>query len=214
MDAIVADYYEIDLEDLSWILRECYHPRERIGSLNLDPKGFWRVDKDKDPELRHTVLTLVAFRDLKTMIRDHRGDREKGIEAFCNQNNGEGWMLPETLCLADLDLGHDERAKKPQLVRERLGPRFLPWQLEQSLKESWAECELHARNIVGEDGFKRLKAELDGKGANSPSTASKPGANEHHKRGSNMQGRLFPEDGGLFGDINEEPVRSKRKRRS
>ena len=34
-----------------------------------DPKGFWRVDKDKDPELRHTVLTLVAFADLEDKIR-------------------------------------------------------------------------------------------------------------------------------------------------
>ena len=69
-------------------------------------------------------------------------------------------MLPETLCLADYGLGHDERATKPQPVRSLLGERFLPWQLEQSVEESWAEGKIHARNILGEEGFAQLKAEL------------------------------------------------------
>ncbi|MFP4193270.1 MAG: hypothetical protein ACLFU6_14515, partial [Candidatus Hydrogenedentota bacterium] len=76
------------------------------------------MDKDKDPELRHTVLTLAAFRDLEAMIEAQGGDRDKGVEAFCAQNDGEGWMLPETLRLADLGLGHDERAQHPQPVRQ------------------------------------------------------------------------------------------------
>ena len=38
------------------------------------------------------------------------GDSENGIEVFCNQNDGEGWMLPETLCLVDYGLGHDARS--------------------------------------------------------------------------------------------------------
>ena len=53
-------------------------------------------------------------------------------------------MLPETLRLADYGLGHDDRAKEPQPVASRLGPRFYDWQLEQSLEESWEECERHA----------------------------------------------------------------------
>lgn len=70
-------------------------------------------------------------------------------------------MLPETLRLADLGLGHDERAKHPQPVRARLGPRFYPWQLTQSVEESWAECEMHARKLLGDDAVNRL---LDGQG--------------------------------------------------
>jgi len=77
-------------------------------------------------------------------------------------NGGEGWMLPEALKLADLGLGHDERAKKVQPVRARLGERFLPWQLEITPEESWKECCLHARNILGADGYGRLLAELAG----------------------------------------------------
>ncbi len=163
LDAVVAAAYGLEQPDLHWILRDSDYPVEilRVGDFTrlLDPKGFWRVDKDKDPELRHTVLTLAAFRDLQQAIA---ADGERGIEAFCSQNDGDGWMLPETLCLADLNLGHDDRARKPQPVRDRLGPRFLPWQLEQSVEESWAECERHARNILGEEAFERLLAELRG----------------------------------------------------
>jgi len=133
--------------------------RDRLFTRTLYPKGFWRIDKDKDPELRHTVLTLVAFHDLEEKIRAAGGDREKGIEAFLNQNDGEGWMLPETLRLTDYGLGHDERAKHPQPVASRLGPRFYDWQLAQTADESWQECHLHARNLLGEEGYQQLLRE-------------------------------------------------------
>ena len=41
-------------------------------------------------------------------------------------------------------------------MAERLGPRFFDWQLAQSPEESWRECHLHARNLLGEDGYKAL----------------------------------------------------------
>lgn len=133
-----------------------------VQSSSLDPKGFWRVDKDKHPEHRLTVLSYVAFCDLQEKIEQCGGDVEKGIEAFCDQNDGEGWMLPETLRLADYDLGHDDRAKEYQPVRECFGPRFYDWQLTQSLEESWKECHLHARDLLGEEGYKKLLAEIEG----------------------------------------------------
>lgn len=67
------------------------------------------------------------------------GDRDAGIEAF---------------------LGHDERAKHPQPVASRLGPRFYDWQLAQSAEESWRECHLHARNLLGEQGYRELLDEI------------------------------------------------------
>ncbi|HRY44508.1 MAG TPA: hypothetical protein P5164_11240, partial [Thermoanaerobaculia bacterium] len=151
LDAVVAELYGLDFDDLAWILRDCDHPaallREKAFCRTLDPKGFWRVDKEKDPELRHTVLSLAAFRDLKQTIAAHGGDREKGIAAYCDAHDGDGWMLPETLRLADLGLGHDDRAREAQPVASRLGERFLPWQLAQSVEESWAECERHAERL-------------------------------------------------------------------
>lgn len=141
LEAIVAELYKLDYQDFSQILQGCDYPSKQVSdktfARTLDPKGFWRVDKDKDPELRHTVLSLIAFHDLKRL----------GLDAFLNQNNGEGWMLPETLRLADYGLGHEERAHQNQPVAARLGPRFLPWQLEGTPEESWAECERHANNL-------------------------------------------------------------------
>jgi hypothetical protein len=141
LDAVVAKLHGISAEDFAWILRDCDHPHEVINSKDfmrtLDPKGFWRVDKGQPPELRHTVLAQVAFHDLHAI----------GLEAFLAQNNGEGWMLPDTLRLSDYGLGHDDRAKQPQPVASKFGDRFLPWQLNEDVDQSWEECRRHADNI-------------------------------------------------------------------
>jgi hypothetical protein len=156
LDALVATHFGVTRSDFAWILRDCDLPVEDVGDKDfcraLDPKGFWRIDKDRDPELRHTVLSLAAFDDLHKAIAA-AGPRDAGIEAWCAQNDGDGWMLPETLCIADLGLTrtvsveYDERSKTPQPVRSRMGERFLDWQLAQTPEESWAECERHARAL-------------------------------------------------------------------
>ena len=141
LDAIVAGLFGFEQSEFGWMLNGVDYPAETMRKRDfyrtLDPKGFWRVDKDKDPELRHTVLSLIAFHDLK----------QKGLDAFLAQNDGEGWLLPETLRLADYGLGHDDRAKEHQPVASRLGSRFLPWQLKGTPERSWAECERHAENL-------------------------------------------------------------------
>ena len=79
-------------------------------------------------------------------------------------NDGNGWMLPEKLRLADYSLGHDDRARERQPVASILGPRFLPWQCDQTAKESWHECELHADligRILGAGIPPSLTSELD-----------------------------------------------------
>ena len=157
LDATAAARFGLNAEDLAHVLRDC--DRRRGSFDGRDAKGFWRVDKEKDPELRHTVLTLVAFHDLQRHIDLCGGDRDRGIEAFLTQNDGEGWLLPETLRLSDYDLGHDDRAKDSQPVASRLGPRFYDWQLAQSPEESWRECHLHARNLLGKSGYLDLLAD-------------------------------------------------------
>ena len=97
---------------------------------------------------------------LETKIEAARGDREQGIEAFLAQNDGEGWTLPETLCLADYGLGHDERAQHSQPVARRPGPRFYDWQRAPSAEESWRECHLHARNLLRAHDYPLLLADL------------------------------------------------------
>src|SRR5207302_147751 len=66
LDAIIAELYGLEYDDFAWILRD--DP--------TNPKGFWRVDKDKPKELRHTTLALAAFQRLK----------EVGLEAFCQED--------------------------------------------------------------------------------------------------------------------------------
>jgi len=141
-ETLAAHCFGVLVDDIKGVLADCDHPSACVRSdafaRTLDPKGFWRVDKEKDPELRHTVLAQVAFADLQKM----------GLEAFLSQNNGEGWMLPETLRLADYGLGQgDYRASQPQPVASRLGPRFYEWQLEGTIEESWEQCRRHAKLI-------------------------------------------------------------------
>jgi hypothetical protein len=156
IDAIVAELYGLTYDDFAWILRDCASPKEDIRQLakNFDSKGFWRVDKTEDPELRHTVLALKAFADLKAM----------GIDAFCALNDGEGWMIPESLTYAsnpDGTIVFDTLEGRTVPVRERLGPRYLDWQLTGTPEESWKECEMHARNILGDEEFERIMTELE-----------------------------------------------------
>lgn len=65
-------------------------------------------------------------------------------------------MLTETLRLADYGLGHDERAREHQPVRDCFGSRFYDWQLAQTPEESWRECHLRARNLLGPEGYQAL----------------------------------------------------------
>jgi hypothetical protein len=163
-DAVVAHLYCLDGEALRWMFNDCDRPvaemRDRIFAGKLDPKGFWRVDKEREPELRHTVLAQVAFADLQA----------QGLDAFLAGPNGDGWQLPATLRLADYGLGHDDRAREPQPVAARLGPRFLPWQLEKDLATSWAECEAHAAQL---DALWRHARSLNGP-AEPPAAALAP----------------------------------------
>ncbi|WP_442510547.1 hypothetical protein SH528x_002172 [Novipirellula sp. SH528] len=51
-----------------------------------------------------------------------------------------------------------EQAKQSQPVWECFGPRFYDWQLAQTPEESWAECHLHARNLLGQAACEKLVA--------------------------------------------------------
>ncbi len=141
LDSIIAELYGLELLEYNWIIR--YDEN--------NPKGFWRIDKEKPIELRHTFLSLVAFKDLKKMIKEKNGDREKGILSFCEQNNGDGWMIPEAISYIQRENGiieFDTPDSQTYEVRSKLSERFLPWQLEGTSMESWKECERHLKNIV------------------------------------------------------------------
>jgi len=141
LDAVIADLFGLDQVDFGWTVRDCDHPAACVCNASfartLDPKGFWRVEKEQLPELRHPVLSLIAFHELKNL----------GLEKFLALHDGDGWQLPETVRLADYGLGHDDRAKEHQPVAGALGERFLPWQLGEDVEASWEECRRHAELI-------------------------------------------------------------------
>ena len=168
-NAIAALAMGFGESELRHALADCDLPRGSVESAN--PKGFWRVDSGSDPELRQTVLILVAYLDLQKKIEATNGDRESGIQSFLTQSDGEGWLLPEVLRLADYDLGHDDRARYHQPVASRLGSRFYDWQLAQSADESLREWQLHARNLLGDEGYRALI----GRGPQGPSWSSDDG---------------------------------------
>ncbi|XXY45579.1 hypothetical protein WME91_36810 [Sorangium sp. So ce269] len=204
LDAAIAELYGLDIDDFAWILRDCDHPVARVCnkpfSRTLDPKGFWRVDKEQDPELRHPVLSLVAFHELKRL----------GLDAFLALNDGDGWMLPETLRLADYGLGHDARAQEPQPVAARLGDRFLPWQLAQGVEESWEECRRHAELI---DKILGPAAE---KPAPAATTGQTPPVDKPYEVNTQGQAVLFaaePVQKDLFGNVLEPAARRGKKKR-
>ena len=80
-------------------------------------------------------------------------------------------------------------------MRECFGPRFYDWQLEQTPEESWRECHLHARNLLGPTGYQTLLDELEGK------TPGPKKAEQAPLKTKSPQGKLFEtEDHPLFGE--------------
>lgn len=154
LDAVAFASAGLSSPDVRHALDGCDQSLESVGR-GADPRGFWRVDKGRHPEQRHTVLTQIAFAALQSEIESAGGDASAGITAFLDSNEGEGWMLPDELRLADYDLGHDARARSLQPVASELGPRFLPSQVDADPRASWKECELHARNLAMKPPFLR-----------------------------------------------------------
>ena len=106
LDAVVSTLFGLETEDLARVLRDCTHPpadlRNRKITQQLDPKGFWRVHRNRRPAYRRTALALEAFAELQVEISNHDGDAAAGILAFCDgredQRNGscdEPWALCE-----------------------------------------------------------------------------------------------------------------------
>lgn len=173
-EAVCAWHFGLGWDDFVAVLEDCDLPEDELSGANskrLNPKGFWRIDKELPPELRHPILSLAAFHDLQ----------QRGIDGFLAQNDGEGWMLPEGLCLSDLGVGRGPRAKELQPVRAALGARLLDWQVGTDPVRSWDECAAHAallQQIVREE-----RSNKDGDG------------NEH---GVNKVAPVIYEQGGLF----------------
>lgn len=64
LDLAVARAFGLDRDDLAWMLRDCDHScanlRDARFRRDLDPKGLWRVDRDRQPQERLPVRVLQA----------------------------------------------------------------------------------------------------------------------------------------------------------
>ncbi len=134
LDAAVARLYGLDEVDMCHILDQCEWPTEKYRNSQtrrqLRSKGLWRTGQSDEPELRQSVLAIAALMYGEDL----------------------NWELPETLDLSDLGLNLDPSKSNPLHVRSRLGKKFYDWQSAEDLDVSWMECELHARNLLGENG--------------------------------------------------------------
>lgn len=130
-DALVAHGFGLSVEEFAHIL----------DPDPGNPKGFWRVDRDKPAHLRLTTLALEAFKDLQS----------RGLEGFLAQHDGAGWMLPEFL----------EVDGEIRPVREPMGARLLDWHQHLDASATWTECERHARDLLGDEGYATFLSELE-----------------------------------------------------
>ena len=55
-DVAIAYLQGLEADDIRSVLSSCEH-----AAANGEARGFWRVDKEKPPELRRTILAVVAF---------------------------------------------------------------------------------------------------------------------------------------------------------
>jgi hypothetical protein len=163
LEAIVLASYGLNELDISTLLGqteyETSYYTSRSNTSILDPKGFWRVDQELPIELRRTTLIRIAFSQLCQITSESSGSRIQGITSFLTQNEGRGWELPERLRLSDYGLGGAGGDREVE-VRSRFGERYYRWQEAQSVEESWRECHLHARNLLGPAGYAQLLSEL------------------------------------------------------
>ena len=152
-DALVAALYGLEREALRFILADCDHEVEQLARRSfyarLDPKGFWRVDRARPPQLRHSVLSLVAFDALQAALATGEG-LDVVAERMVGGRAGEGWQLPATLELASLGLVRQVEGAPHAtrcVVREPLGPRWTPAQLEQTPAQAWAALRRHTATL-------------------------------------------------------------------
>jgi hypothetical protein len=150
--------YGLEPDDIKWIFKQCDLAVDSLRSNDytrtLPPKGFWRTQRTNPPSERVTVLTQIAFEKCWSM----GGTCDDRLSGFLNQNGGEGWQIPEEIDLGEYGLGDGSGGRVA--VRSRFGPRYFGWQESQSVEESWRECHLHARNLLGPSGYASLLAEL------------------------------------------------------
>jgi len=135
LDAVIAYFYGLGLDDVKWILKIDKN----------DPKGFWRVDDDKPNELRHTTLTIEAFKKLEDV----------GLDEFLNKQ----FYFDESIA---------SKLGPRFLSWQKENPN------RSDIKNSWKECENHAIEFLGEEEYDRFEKALEYRKKQLEKNKSKP----------------------------------------
>lgn len=115
IEALIAEALGLTANDFSGILADCDLPvaalRARPTRARLDPRGFWRVDRELPPAERTTVMALEAFKVL----------REKGPAALlASVPNGAG-AAARNMSWADCESAALPVLKLQGALRKRVG---------------------------------------------------------------------------------------------
>jgi hypothetical protein len=104
VDALVGELLGLSVEDFEMVVADCGHEREALADpgfrAGLDPRGFWRVDRDLRPEERLPMRSLAAFRELKRVGLDAFVERVYCFVQSCGagmaQTEAAGQGLPSS----------------------------------------------------------------------------------------------------------------------
>jgi len=84
IDVQVARAYGLTAADMEFILTDCGHPIEKLRTpaftSDLDPRGFWRVDRERPPHLRLPVQVLECFKSGEEMVQPAPSPRLSGLD--------------------------------------------------------------------------------------------------------------------------------------
>jgi hypothetical protein len=159
IDALAADLYGLDPDDVDWIVRD--DPK--------DPKGFYRVDRRHPFRERLTGLAAVAFRALK--------DGRWSAESVADLSNDEFFNLLDIPELTNADAAKAKGLPGP-LILKRDGCHV--WKPEDFSEDdprhgwTWDHCWQDAVALLGsEDAVRKYIAgdsRTDEEAENEPST--------------------------------------------
>lgn len=153
---------------VQWILLKRHYGNYNVENL----KSTWALTIHERLRIRSIIDAIVAnqfgisFEDMKTILHDDISD----LKGFWRVDKDKPKELRQTTLALQAfkrlkEVGIDEFIKEdwqlPPDVQEALGPRFYDWQLQGTPEESWAECEYHAKQMLGEEGFKKFMYELE-----------------------------------------------------
>jgi hypothetical protein len=180
LDAICADLYALDPDDLDWIVRE--DP--------TDPKGFWRVDKELPFRERLTGLAAAAFRALK--------DGKWSAESAAKLSNDEFFEIIGIPEMTSLPAAKALNLPEPLIYKRKGCHTWEPEKFQPTDPRygwTWDDCWKDAVALLGSE--QAVKEYIEGKpearpqAAGGDAQAGKPERFQLRSDGTARQGRLF-----------------------